>query len=307
MREQVDAAKSRYAAGVFSVDSKQTLEQFLNQWLEERAEGTIRPRTRENYAGVIRNHRVPELGNVRLNQLTPQHVQRLLNKKTSAGSPHLVRNIRAVLRAALGQAVKWGMLVRNVAVLVETPKVPQSNVEPFSIEEARCLLSSVEGERLEAVFVVTLLTGMRRGEVLGLQWDDVNFDAKQLRVTGNLQRVAGRLQRAEPKTDESRRTIDVPQMVLDSLRVHRTAQKEERLKAGPAWVDGGYVFTTRLGTPIEPRNVYREFVAAVAKAGLRPQRFHDLRHCFATLQLAEGVPLRVVSERLGHTRSGTTC
>ncbi len=306
VREQLDKMKARFAQGFYSFDSRQTVEAYLTTWLTNRPEGALKPRTRESYEGAIRLHIVPAIGHVKLSQLTPAHIQQVLNEKAKVKSPYLVRNVRAVLRAALNQAVKHGHLVRNVASLVETPKVPPSKVRPLSLEEARNLLASLRGHRFESLFVVAMLTGMRRGEVLGLRWEDIDFEERVIRVTGSLQRIGRELARFDPKTERSRRTIEVPRLVVEALEGQRTAQKEARLKAGASWQQTDYVFTTAIGTPVEPRNAYREFVKAVEAAGLPKQRFHDLRHGFATLQLAEGVPLRAVSELLGHTQIGTT-
>jgi integrase len=201
-----------------------------------------------------------------------------------------VRTVRSVLRQALQQALKWSLLMRNVASLVDVPRITHEPPQPYSIEEARSFLESIRGDRNEALIVTAIMTGMRRGEVLALRWDDVDFKARTLRVSSTLQRVGGALVRAEPKTQHSRRIIAVPPQVmvaLDMLATQRKRQLED-------------------GTPIDPRNLTRIFAGMIARAGLRPQRFHDLRHCFASLQLASGVPARVVMEQLGHTQISTT-
>lgn len=306
VREQIDAAKLKFSQGTFTFDSNQTLGEFLAAWLKSRPEGALKPNTRTNYEGVIRRHLIPEIGKVKLSHLTPQHVQQVLNKKEKEGSPYLVRNIRAVLRAALNHAVRHGHLARNVAELVEAPRVPGSKVQPLSVEEARKLLASLKGNHFEALFTVAMMTGMRKGEVLALRWVDVALEERVIRVTGSLQRHGGSLVRLEPKTEQSRRSIEVPKLVTDALEAQRIAQKVARLKAGERWQETGYVFTTDNGTPIDPRNAYRDFQRALKAAELPPQRFHDLRHGYATLQLAEGVPMRVVMEQLGHTQIGTT-
>ena len=156
------------------------------------------------------------------------------------------------------------------------------------------------------MFVVALLTGMRRGEVLGLPWEHVYFDGRLVRVTGSPQRVGGRLQRLAPKTDGSDREVEVPDMVISALRAHRMRQLAERLRAGFDWIQTEYVFTSERGTPMEPRNVYRTCVTLVERAGLPKERIHDQRRCFATLQRADEVPIHTVIKRLGHTQISTT-
>jgi integrase len=150
------------------------------------------------------------------------------------------------------------------------------------------------------------MTGMRRGEILGLRWEDVDLDAGVLRVSGALQRIDGELRRAAPKTRQSRRPVSLPAQVVVALQAHRARQREERLAVGPDWVNSGYVFASTVGTPIDPRNLTRTFEELIAKTQVRRVRFHDQRHCFATLQLANNVPARVVMEELGHTQISTT-
>ena len=171
-------------------------------------------------------------------------------------------------------------------------------VQPFTLDEARTFFEYVHGTRLEAVYLTAMLTGMRRGEVLALRWSDVDLAADSISVTGSLQGTGPEPRRDQPKTRQSRRTIAIPGVLSDTLRMHRVQQLVERLHARE-WHGRDYVFTTTLGTPIEPRNLTRWFQGAVEKAGLRKQRFHDLRHCYATLQLASNTPAWVVMEQLG--------
>ena len=214
--------------------------------------------------------------------------------------------MHAVLRRALGQALKWGLVARNVATLVDPPRVQRREVQPLGPDQARAILAAVQGDRLEALYSVALAVGLRRGEALGLRWTDVEFDAGALAVRAALQRVNGKLQLVQPKTARSRRTIALPQSVIVALHRHRVRQLQERLLAGQRWHDTGFVFTTTLGTPLDPRNVYRHFQRALDKAGLPRKRFPDLRHTCATLLLAQGVHPRVVMDILGHSQIALT-
>jgi integrase len=286
---------------------RQKLGQFLENWLEQSVRPRVRPRTYESWLLIVRRHIIPTLGVIPLQKVSPQHIRSLLNKKLEDGlSAQTVRHIRTVLRRALGEAVKFEQVVRNAAALVDGPRIPHHEIHPLTPEEARVFLESARGERLEALYSVALAVGLRRGEALGLRWNDIDLDGRTLTVSQTVQRTNGKLQFLEPKTQRSRRTISIPYTVVSALRGHRRRQLEERLAAGPRWQDFGLVFTTRLGTPLEPRNVHRDFKRILARAGVPNQRFHDLRHAAASLLLAQGVSPRVVMELLGHSRIGIT-
>ncbi len=307
VQERLTAALRAHQRGLPVVPERETVGQFLQQWLTECVKPGVRPRTHEGYAGHVRLHIAPALGRVRLGKLSPQDVQRFLNTKLGEGhSPRTVQYMHAVLRRALGQALKWGMVARNVATLVDPPRVERPEVQPLSPDQARAFLAAVQGTRLEALYSVALAVGLRRGEALGLRWTDVDLDTGTLKVRTSLQRVDGRLQLVEPKTARSRRTIALPQSAIIALRHHRVRQLQERLLAGQRWHDTGMVFTTTIGTPLDPRNVYRHFQRALAEAGLPRKRFHDLRHTCATLLLAQGVHPRVVMDILGHSQIALT-
>lgn len=286
---------------------RMTVDQYLSQWLVSSVKPSVRPSTYQSYEMHVRVHLSPQLGRVRLSQLTPQHVQDMMNRLLESGrSPMTVLHIRATLRKALGQAVKWGMIQRNVAGLVDPPKVTRYRVEALTSEHAGQILAAIRGHRLEALFTVALAAGLRQGEALGLSWKDVNLQAGQLQVRNALQRINGKLQLVEPKSARSQRTIPVPGSAVESLRRHRALQHRERLAAGSNWTDSGLVFTTALGTPLDGPNVTRMLQRALAAAGLPRHRFHDLRHDCATLLLAQGVPMRVVMETLGHSQISLT-
>jgi integrase len=288
-------------------DERLTVADFLVAWLDNSARPNVRPRTYQLYEMIVRRHLVPAIGQHRLTRLEPGHVQVMLNGLLDAGyAASTIRTVRMVLSRALKQALRWSLVGRNVATLVDAPRGESERPEPFTLAEVRELLAGVKGHRLEALVTVAVLTGMRKGEVLGLQWEDVDIDAATVRVSGSLQRLNGKLVRGEPKTAQSRRVMAVPPQVVTALKVRRRQQLEERLKLGHYWQDTGYAFTTALGTPLEPRNVNRDFSKLLQDLGLRHQRFHDLRHCFATLQLANHTPAHVVREQLGHSQISTT-
>ena len=176
----------------------------------------------------------------------------------------------------------------------------------LTVDDARRLVSAIRGDPLEALWLCALTLGLRSGELLGLQWSDIDFGAGLLSVRRALQRVNGRLILVEPKTSLSRRTVPVPEPTLAALRAHRGHQNAHRLAAGTAWVDSGLVFSTRLGKPLEPRNVNRSWYAARARAGLGAVRLHDLRHSCASFLLAAGASPRTVMKTLGHSQIALT-
>ncbi|HVF20362.1 MAG TPA: site-specific integrase [Mycobacteriales bacterium] len=210
--------------------------------------------------------------------------------------------LHAILRVALEDALRDGLIQRNVAKLVSPPRVRRSEVMPLTPVQARHLLDVARTDRLYALYVVALGLGLRRGEVLGLAWCDVDLDEKTLRVRQALQRTGGSLQLVEPKSERSRRTLPMPSIVVEALRAHRVQQAQDRLAAGSMWHDSGLVFTSVIGTALEPRNVTRRFKDLAETAGLPSSvRLHDLRHTAASFLLAQGVQPRVVMETLGHS------
>jgi integrase len=256
---------------------------------------------------VLRLHVVPDLGPLRLDKLSPQHVQALLARKAAAGlSTQSVRHVRTVLRIALNQALKWGLVARNAAALAVAPKLVRKQFRSLTPEQAR-QLDAAKGDRFEAIFTVALSLGLRLGEIIGLRWQDVDLNAGTLTVNQTIYRVRGKgVIAAAPKTERSRRTLHLPESVVSALRSHRARQLQERLAAGRDWKDTGLVFASRVGTPVDQRNLFRAFKALLAKAGLPDVRFHDLRHSAASLLLAQGVPMRAVMELLGHSSISTT-
>jgi integrase len=243
---------------------------------------------------------------VRLDRLAAADVRRLLNATADKGyAPSTVRHVHAVLRVALEQAVRDDLLARNVARLVQGPKKRTAPIVPLDVDEARRLLHEARGDRLYALWAVAIGVGLRKGEALGLGWHAVDLDAGLLRVERTLQRIAGSLRVDEPKTERSRRNVRLPAVCVAALRQHADRQAEERA-AARHWTDTGLVFTTQLGTAIDPRNVNRWLAELCERAGVRAIRPHDLRHTCASLLLAQGVPARVVMDILGHSQIAVT-
>jgi len=278
------------------------LAEWLDEWLTEiKSHDGTRPTTLRRYREIVTAHLVPELGKVRLDRLAPRDVQRLLAARRDTVAPATLVKIHAVLRVALADAERLDLVPRNVARAVKGPALGHEERQALTVEEARTFLTAIEGDRLEAVFVLGLTMGLRRGEVLGLRWEDIDLDDRVLRVRRALQRVDGALRLVDTKTRASRRPLPIPSMAARALERRRARQAAERLAAGEAWQDRDLVFTTAIGTPLEPRNVNRRFEQLRRHAGLPWLRLHDLRHGCATFLLAQGVDPRTVMEILDHT------
>ena len=310
--------------GVDVKASRQTLGAYLAWWLDDVVAPERAPKTTTTYRDIVRLHVVPTLGKTTLERLSAKDVLALLRAKQREGkSPRTVAIIRAVLHTALAHAERLGMVPRNVAALVDPPRQVAVERRPFTPEEGRALLAAAEGDRLAALWRVTLTLGLRAGEVLGLRWDDVDLDAGEVRVRRNLQRVRREqvgpghvvvspgtkggsvLILKEPKTARSRRTLALGPALVEALRAHRRRQAAERL-AAKRWHDHGLVFATPVGTGTDPDNLAKAWKALLATAGLRDQRFHDLRHAAATLMLLDGMGVVEVSAVLGHAQTSTT-
>lgn len=289
--------------GLFVEPTRQTVNEYLDRWLSEVVKQRVRPRTYHDYESLLKRYVRPVLGARRLSQLNPVEVQALYNDLVEQGlSARTVRYVHAVLHSALKQAVKWGMVQRNVAKLVELPRQKKREMCCLTPEEARRFLDAAKGTRWEALFSLMLTTGLRPGEALGLKWADVDFENGRLHVQRALVRInnSGQWRLEEPKTVRARRVIPLPRNVLQVLKVHRKQQLEEKLKA-TNYTDYGFVFATANGRPLAEKNLVREyFKPLLKKAGLPDIRLYDLRHTCATLLLAAGENPKVVSERLGH-------
>ena len=282
---------------------KQTIEQLLTQWLEQIIRKNRKPDTYRSYEWIVRVHLIPHLGKMQVDKLTPQQVQTFLNERHDSGlNAGTVRHINATLRAALSRAQKWQLVHLNVAKLVTLPQGKKYKPTVLSPDQAKRLLKATEDHKYSALFVVALSLGLRRGEVIGLKWSDINLGRGELRVSGALGRVKGiGLQMGEPKSNSSKRTLMLPKMCLAALERQRVLQEEQRRWSGSKWKEDDYVFTSTDGGPILPETVTREFAEALNTAKLPAMRFQDLRHSCATLLLVQGVHPKLVQATLGHS------
>ncbi len=296
------AALREKEAGLPIVDERQKLDQYLRSWLET-MQYQVKPSSWRRYGDYVRLHLIPALGHTVLSRLTAQQVQLFYTRKLKEGlSTTTVHNIHGMLHRALEDALRLGLVQRNIAELVQPPRRQHHEMATLSAEQARTLLEAAVGDRFEALYVLALTTGMRQGELFGLRWQDVDLERATLQVRMALQEDGSKYVLAEPKTPYSRRKIGLVQPAVEALRRHRINQAQERLALGPAW-ESRYdlVFPNRMGGPFIPDNfMKRSFRPLLKKAGLPSIRFHDLRHTAATLLLSRGVNPKVVSEMLGH-------
>ena len=278
-----------------------TVEELVRSWYDEELRTRVVGTTADNYRSVFEHHLLPVLGRKAVASLTLSDVNRLLVSKLDQGlSPSTVQRVRNVLSQALDYGVRQGLVARNVAALTRGPRNPRPEGRTLTPEQARGLLDALEGHPHEALFVLMLTTGLRRGEALGLRWGDIDFDHGILRVRRALKREAGVLVTSEPKTARSRRAVNLPAPLFDLLRAHKRRQKNAQAALGTAWIDTGFVFTSEIGTPFDPRNLNRTFQGVCRSAGMGRWHPHELRHSAASLMLAQGVPIQVVADVLGH-------
>jgi len=305
--------------GLPVANSQLTVGAYVEDWLAS-VKPTLRATTWARYDQLMRGHVVPRIGTVKLSKLGPQHLSRLYadllvdGKAPASGEkparglkPATVVQTHRVLHRALSHAARWGLVVRNVATLVDAPRVTQEEMQTLSPAEVKRFLAKANGHRLHALFALAISTGMREGELLALRWRHVDLDAGVLQVMGTLQRTPEGMRISEPKTKKSRRQIHLTRTAIDALKAHRVRQNEERLRMGPVWEDNDLVFTNTIGRYVNTSNMLnREYRPLLEKAGLPKIRFHDLRHTAATLMLGAGVHPKVVSEMLGHSQIAVT-
>jgi len=293
------------STGTFVEPSPLTVKDYLDKWLQTAARPRVAERTFDSYSELISRYVTEDSGSRKLSDLRPLHIQKLYAEMQERGlSARTVRYFHAVLSSALKQAVRWGMLLRNPAELVNLPRQVRKEMHALSPKEAAEFLKAAAQDRWGFLFTFALATGMRPEEYLGLQWKDLDLDKGIVTVRRALvwRATGGGWYFGEPKTARSRRSIPLPASTLRSLKDHKRIQAEERLKAGACYQQHDLVFATPEGSPLMPRNLKRRHFRAILKTAKLPDdfRLYDLRHSCATLLLAAGENPKVVSERLGH-------
>lgn len=271
----------------------------------------VRQSTKSSYEAIVRKHILPSLGAIRLAELDPSHLNSLYSRLLSNGrkdgqplSPKSVRNIHIVIRKALEDARRWKLVSRNVAVDADPPRqLPPGSlmVRTWTSEELKSFLKHASDDRLAAAWHLAAMSGMRRGEILGLRWQDVDLEQGRLSVRQTLVSIDYKVVFSTPKTPNSKRSIPIATSTVSALRHHRAKQAAERLSQGPLYQDSNLVFTRSDGSAIHPVLFSQTFNSLSKTSGVPTIRLHDLRHTFATLALEAGINVKVVSELLGHS------
>ena len=294
--------------GGYVAKAKETVAEFMQHWLKTYAASNTTPRTQQGYRGNVSRYIAPAIGNIPLQSLRPQHIQGMYGDMLDRDlSARTVLHVHRVLRQALSHAVKWGLIVRNPADAATAPRPERAEMEMWGVETIHRFLEAAVASPFYKIYHLDVLTGLRRSELLGLHWDNIDLDAGSLMVVKTLQRIYGRgLVEGQPKTAKSRRSIALSSTAVTVLRSVRVTQLEQRMAVGPVWNDTGYAFTQPDGRPIDPDAVTHDFQSVVRRAELPHLTFHGLRHAHATLMLTAGVHPKIVSERLGHSNISIT-
>ncbi len=305
--ERMKALLREQQLGRLSAGGRVKVGRYLNEWLSDVAP-SLAPKTLKRYGSLIAHWSA--LFEMPLETVTRSHVQRVLNAKEASLKPQTIHHMRAVLRTALNAAIKDGILPpgHNVAAAARSPKLPAPGeaARVLTPQQALTLLAATQGDPHEALVTLTLETGLRRGEALGLRWSDIDLEQASLTVDHSLQRIDGKWKICRTKTGKSR-PINLPRRSLEALKARRKSQLETRIHKGDKWMGdklgecSDLVFTNDYGIPWEQSQVTRHFQRLVAKAGLPRMRFHDLRHSCATVLLVQQVPMKFVQELLGHS------
>lgn len=300
--------------GVYHAPCKLTVGEWLEIWSKTYL-GGVKPRTAHIYKSDIRLHILPALGAVRLEALSAPMIQAFYNamgepseQNPEGLSAKTVKNVHGVLHKALQQAVLIGYLRYNPADACILPRIERKKIKPFDDAQITAFLTAIQGNRFETLFILTLFTGMREGEVLGLTWDCVDLERGVIVVNKQLQkerRGKGEYHLVTTKNGKSRQITAAP-FVVDLLKKQRRLQESQKRLAGEAWENSGLVFTNEMGHHLSAQTVYLHFKKLAGQAGFPSARFHDLRHSYAVASLQSGDDIKTVQENLGHHTAAFT-
>lgn len=310
--KKLKEATAAIDAGTYTAPSKMTVSQWLDIWTAEYL-GSVKPRTVESYTIIVKNHIKPGLGAVKLDALTPHTVQGFYNSLSAPRkgreplSPKTVKNVHGILHKALQQAMVNGYIKTNPTDACILPRVEKKELQPLNEDQISAFLKAISGHRFEDLFTVTLFTGIREGEALGLLWDCVDLTKGTIRIDKQLQKVVGKKEYQLVSTKNGKgRSITVAPFVVTALRRAKRRQLENRLRYGEYWTDSGFVFTDELGNHLKPKTVYDDFKKVVESIGSPSTRFHDLRHSYAVASIRSGDDIKTVQENLGHATAAFT-
>lgn len=309
VRDKLKVMRGRLEAGLNAVDARARLDDYAAAWITSTLAASDRKgSTKTLYGGLTNSHIIgSSVGGMTLDRIKPAHVEAWVVELRDKGkAPSTVRQVYTVLRAILETAVRDGLIARNPAAAVKRPKVTAAEAAYLTPAQVRSLLTAAQSSRYALLFALLVNTGLRRGEALALHWRDVDLEEGLLRVRGTLARVDGELVVTDTKTEKSKRPVPLSPDAVEILRKVRHRQRREQLAAGSQWVRTPFVFTTEFGEPCDPRNALRALKVAAERAGLPGVGLHTLRHSAASVMLSNGVPLKVVSDVLGHASIAIT-
>ncbi len=306
-RDWVNATLDKIDHGLTFDDAQVSLQQYMESWLSGKILAR-RPSTVRNYRRYMNLYILPALGRMRLQAILPVHIRQLYLRMQSEGKgARTIQLVHVTLRCAFAQAVKEGLIGHNPLEAVERPKVETKRYGIFTEEQARTFITAAKGHPNETLFFLALTTGMRKGEILGLMWTDVDWEKSILRVDRQLQPVSYEGGALVPtKTKSGRRHIMVGKVAIALLKEHRERQEMQKAVAGNRWKEHGMIFTTSIGTYIDQTKVSRAFKQILQQAGLPDIRFHDLRHTSISILLDNGTPVNTVQSRAGHSKASVT-
>ena len=298
--------------GMYVTDTKITVHEWVDTWLEVYIEPNVSPTTLSRYQGMIKRYIKPLLGQIQVQKLTTLAVQAWVNGlKTSpvSGKPMAVATIKHayhVLKGSMDKAVLAGIISRSPCVGIMLPKGQKKPPVVYNEEQIKQLIAAAKGTEMELIIDIELCLGLRRGELLGLQWQDIDWENNQIHIVHNRVVVDGKSVVKDPKTESSCRTVDVPEQLIQKLHKHKLKCWANRLRMGEMYTATDYIIVHPDGKPIYPEYVSQMFTKLQVKANLPKCRFHDLRHLCASIMLMQGVNVKVAKEHLGHKDSSTT-
>jgi integrase len=306
--EKLRKAQQEDKQGILATGPRQPFGDYINQWLEHVHKPTLRVSSYVTYRSLVKNHIIPALGHVALQKLTPQRIQAFYSELLEEElAPRSISTIHTLMHSALDNAVRWNLISRNVVSLVSLPHIEPHEAVVLSPDEAKKLVEVVRGNRMHAIILLAVTTGLRRGEILSLHWNDINLDDGIVYAHRTMNRFPGYgFVENDSKTKASRRKITLPQVVIDALVEQKQRQEMARQKAGSKWIEQNLVFPNMNGNYIQPNYVRIRFHQLLEKVGFPDMRFHDLRHSAATILLILGVHPKVVQELLGHSSIAIT-
>lgn len=300
--------KNQVDDGSYFKESTEDFSMFMERWFNTSYKRTVEITTAKSREYVIRNHIMKYFQHKKINEITTFDIDSFYVDKLDSGySGAYIRQMHNLLNQAFDQAVRWSLIKVNPVKNAKPPKVKSEEKITWTVDEVNRFLNLIKDSSMEIPYLLAIFTGMRRGEVLGLKWDDVDFENKKIRIKRSLCFVSGKgLIFKEPKTKKSKRQISISQHVVNVLKKHKQKQEFQKEKLGVQYQDNNLIVCTDDGKPLDPRNLLRQFYRLIEEANVPRISFHDLRHTHATILMQQGENPKVVSERLGHSRVGIT-